>query len=124
MSTVTEPLQTIEMRDKEAEWVGVDLEWRTPPRPSHINHNGIIGSRKRTWEDAKTPVRESIDQNWDQDPELVFLPDLDSGLVPAAFDLTPAISSQHGDSSHLVANGDHVEEIPRTKMQTGCIPCL
>ena len=45
----------------------------------HVNGNGVNGSRKRTWEDAATPINETVDLNWDQ-ADLELLPDLDSGL--------------------------------------------
>ncbi|KXS95507.1 hypothetical protein AC578_4617 [Pseudocercospora eumusae] len=103
---------------KETEsWIGVDLEWRTPPPPGHRNGkgsgSGVNGSRKRTWEDAATPINQTEHLYWDQ---------ADLELLPR---LTPDIASQHSNGSIHMHNGDEVvEEIPRIKMQTGCIPCL
>lgn len=126
---MTVPVET-NMRDQEADsWVGVDLEWRTPPPPSHNTNtttygsaNGFNGSRKRAWDDVATPEHERLpDMNWD--PELELLPVFDSNTTSATFDNTPALSLEHGNGA-LPALDDDVEEIPRTKMQTGCIPCL
>ena len=136
---MTVPVES-DMRGKEAgssDWyTGVDLEWRPSPPPSshtsqtngHGHHgsnggsissssNGVNGSRKRSWEDAATPVQDATpDVNWN----------IDLGLLPD-HDITPPFGtiSHNGSSSVTLDNSeDGVEEIPRTKMQTGCIPCL
>lgn len=105
------------MRDKselDNSWYsGVDLEWRMTPPPT-CGSNGT--SRKRTWEQrAATPVQELGEStSWTNNGlSLSVTPEFG---VPAAF------SSNR--SSVTMAAEDDVEEVPRTKMQTGCIPCL
>lgn len=107
-----------EMRDKsgsESSWyTGVDLEWRTTPPPaSTSNGNG----RKRTWEErATTPIQEHV-----VDPTAWSNSTLDLSVTPDFG--APSAFSSNGSSMTMAAEDD-VEEIPRTKMQTGCIPCL
>lgn len=116
------------MRDSynegESTWfTGVDLEWRTPP-PTHRNGH-TNGGHKRTWEDAATPVQDEADPLWNNGG-LELLPELVTNVTTELFgsnEITSHDSSQNGGIS-LDAVDDDVEEIPRTKMQTGCIPCL
>lgn len=104
-----------ESSGSESSWyTGVELEWRTTPPPT-TGSNG--NSRKRTWEDrAATPVQEQIlDQTaWNNSS-------LDSSVTP---DIGVRAALSSNASSMTMAAEDDVEEIPRTKMQTGCIPCL
>ncbi|CZT14528.1 uncharacterized protein RCC_00505 [Ramularia collo-cygni] len=107
-----------EMSDKnggsESSWyTGIDLEWRTTPPPTSSSNGS---SRKRTWEErAATPVQEH------GDPTVWTDHALDSSVTPELG--VPTTFSSNGSSTTL-AGEDDVEEIPRTKMQTGCIPCL
>ncbi|GIZ48626.1 hypothetical protein CKM354_001167800 [Cercospora kikuchii] len=142
MSTMTVPAES-NVRDKEGDhawYTGVDLQWRSPP-PTHSNGNGMNGghgtvgtngsvsygmngtsgangSRKRAWEEVATPVHENAPSaNWSNGFEF-------QRHTPP-FDAATNYSSRNGASSTTLDNAeDDVEEIPRTKMQTGCIPCL
>jgi hypothetical protein len=139
-----------DMREKEAgsSWYsGVDLEWRPsppipprppppppPPPPPHANghghghghhasngsksSHGVNGSRKRSWEDATTPGRDAMPPaTWNTDWELRP----DSHISPPF-----SVSTVHSGNTGMTwdSSEDGVEEIRRTKMQTGCIPCL
>lgn len=142
---MTMPVES-DMGDKEAGsgwYTGVDLEWRPSPQPSStspapplpplpptytsdygqhgnsgISGNGANGSRKRRWVEAASPRQDATsDVSWDRDLE----------SLPTLNMTTPfgASSSRNvGTSATLDNSEDGVEEIPRTKMQTGCIPCL
>lgn len=100
-------------------YTGVDLEWRTTPPPPTSGSNGSSSngnSRKRTWDErASTPVQEVVD------PAVWTNNGLDLSVTPEFG--APTGFSSNGSSVTLAAEDD-VEEIPRTKMQTGCIPCL
>lgn len=68
--------------------------------------------------EAASPRQDAtLDVSWDRDLE--SLPNLNMTTPFGA-------SSSHnvGTSATLDNSEDGVEEIPRTKMQTGCIPCL
>lgn len=105
-----------EMRNKSGSesslYTGVDLAWRTTPPPTTFS-NG----RKRTWDArATTPVQELANGGaW-------------SNNGSSELSVTPEFGAPTGFSSNAtsvtLAGDDDVEEIPRTKMQTGCIPCL
>lgn len=142
MSTMTVPAES-NVRDKEGDhawYTGVDLQWRSPP-PTHSNGNGMNGghgtvgtngsvsygmngtsgangSRKRAWEEVATPVHENAPSaNWSNG--------FDFQRHTPPFDAATNYSSRNGASSTTLDSAeDDVEEIPRTKMQTGCIPCL
>lgn len=95
-------------------YTGVELEWRTPP-----STNSSSGSRKRSWEETASPVNPPLDsQRFEEIPWSSDLDLLDSIDLPHDF-ITPATSSNGGQSS---TNG--LEGARRTRMQTGCIPCL
>lgn len=105
------------MRDKsgsDSSWYsGVDLEWRTTPPPMSSSNGS---SRKRTWEErAATPVQElGYSTAWAGNG-------VDMSVTP---DFGPPTEFSSNGSSITMPAEDEVEEIPRTKMQTGCIPCL
>ncbi|KAM3414149.1 hypothetical protein BST61_g10807 [Cercospora zeina] len=113
MTTMTVPAAP-PVRDqarRHAWYAGVDLQWRTPP-PMHVHGNG---SRKRPWEEVATPVQETA-------PAVAWSNGFEVQQRPTPpLDGAPRHASQDGAAS---GTDDHVEEIPRTKMQTGCIPCL
>ncbi|EGP86619.1 uncharacterized protein MYCGRDRAFT_110011 [Zymoseptoria tritici IPO323] len=105
------------VREKErssSNWYsGVDLQWRTPPPPQMQAPSG----RKRAWEEVVTPVEGEIvrhDSRMDMQVQ--------RRNVAPGFGVTPPLSP---NGTHVsTETEDNVEEIPRNKMQTGCIPCL
>lgn len=121
--------------EQENGWYG-NLELRTPPpmssNASDSSHtlngstNGMNGhtttngtnSRKRSWGEVATPTAEVQAPLWD---DIESLETLGVNLEPSMGFVTPEFS-QNGDGSISIEPAD--EEIPRTKMQTGCIPCL
>lgn len=137
MTTMTVPVHTTLAGEEELEngWYGFDLELRTPP-PTYSNGSSSSGgnihglngsnthnmSRKRGWDEVATPVPEFADPTaWEDTFDLMGSSDMSSfsgtGFVTPAF-------TQTEDGSITLDGSDFVEEIPRTKMQTGCIPCL
>ena len=137
MSTMTMSAET-NMRDQDSDssWYGYDLELRTPPPMSSngsmssngngmLNGNGVNGhhgtngtSRKRSYEEAATPVQEVQEPMWD-DSDLELLNEIGVNVTPSMGFITPEFS-QNGDGTISLGSDD----VQRTKMQTGCIPCL
>lgn len=137
---MTMPAET-NMRDQESEssWYGYDLELRTPPPMSSgdsmssngngvLNGNGVNGhhgvngnSRKRSYEESATPVQEVREPLWD-DSDLELLNEIGVNVTPSMGFITPEFS-QNGDGS-ISLGSDDMAGLQRTKMQTGCIPCL
>lgn len=135
---MTMPAQTnLQDHDPESNWYAYDLELRTPPpmasnassmsngmgggsNGGHSNHsmNGN-GARKRRWEETASPVQGFNELNWE--PEL--LEDISMNVTPDMGFITPDFQT-NGDGTISMSASDEVEEIPRTKMISGCIPCL
>lgn len=116
-------------------WHGYNLELRTPP-PTHSNGSTTSSSddvasaaasanghrsRKRGWEEVATPVHDFQSTAWPDSFDAMT--DASMSTLSGVGFVTPDFS-QNGDGSITFDAGDGVEEIPRTKMQTGCIPCL
>lgn len=90
---------------------GVNTEWPTPP-PT------INPAKKRAWDEVTTPTTNNEVAQWNG------VVRLDNYATSSAGFYTPAVSQNTNGSFAGVAKEEVVEEIPRTKMQTGCIPCL
>ena len=89
------------------------------------NGNGAMNghnSRKRTFDEAATPVQETLDVTWDDSLDL--LDDMGMNVEPQMGFITPDFSQNEDGSVTFRSSEDSIEEISRTKMQTGCIPCL
>lgn len=137
MSTMTVPAETNmnDQQESDGSWYGFDLELRTPPPTSSnggtssngysMNGNGAVNghtSRKRTYEEAATPVQETLDAAWEDSLEL--LEDIGTNVTPQMGFITPDFSQNEDGTVTFASTGNSIEGAPRTKMQTGCIPCL
>lgn len=150
MSTMTQT-NMHDQQESDGSWYGFDLELRTPPPMSSngssgsnghsmSNGNGATngyGSRKRTFDEAATPVQESLDVDWDGNLDLLEDMGMNGlngtngmngmngmNMEPQMGFITPDFSQNEDGSVTFRASEDPIEEVPRTKMQTGCIPCL
>jgi hypothetical protein len=90
---------------------GLELGWQAPA--AGFNHG-----RKRSRDDTAEPRDERSHAGWNNKFDLVPAASSDYGT------LTPNLSFDHTTEGALAPYDDTVEEIPRVKMQTGCIPCL
>lgn len=138
MSTMTLPAETNmhDQQESDGSWYGFDLELRTPPPMSSsggsgsnghnmMNGNGDVNgqnSRKRTYDEAATPVQETLDGAWEDSLDL--LEDIGMNVTPQMGFITPEFSQNEDGSVTFRSSSDSIEGGPRTKMQTGCIPCL
>jgi hypothetical protein len=113
-----------ELREKERDssswYTGVDLQWRTPPPMS--TSNGRVGGRKRAWEEIVTPPLEQASVERSGRMMDMQVRPHQATVVSGGFGVTEPPS--YNGSLLTGETEDDVEEIPRTKMQTGCIPCL
>jgi hypothetical protein len=91
----------------------LDLGWPNPA--AQFNHG-----RKRSREETDVSMDAGVKSRsgW----ENKFNPVVSTGSDYGS--LTPDLSSESGTDGVLSLYDGAVEEIPRTKMQTGCIPCL
>lgn len=141
MSTMTVPAETNmhDQQEPEDSWYGFDLELRTPPPMfgngstganghSMMNGNGAVNgfnSRKRTYDEAATPVQETLDAAWQDSLDLLEDMGMNGMEMTSQMGfITPEFSQNEDGSVTLRSSEDSIEEIQRTKMQTGCIPCL
>jgi hypothetical protein len=87
------------------------LELQTPA--ARFNHG-----RKRSREETTEPRDERSNAGWNNTFDAI--PDADSDYGS----LTPNLRPSQDSDGALAPYDGAVEEIPRVKMQTGCIPCL